>query len=191
MTELVYREISCQKAVNGNNFSQGNQDFSFSIGNPTAWIPSKSYFRVRASTAAGGGAVIAPAQPVTGDQLAFADDAMACLYNNVYFRAGGQDVSSIVNYVPQAHALKTRVMKSGAWLNSVGKSAYMLEADFQKRVTQVAADSILYAEGQGEYVSVSQLPSSPAYVVTVIQVGTTGIDTCRLFEFLNVRYCDW
>ena len=60
-----------------------------------------------------GGAIIAPAQPVTGDQLAFADDAMACLYNNVYFRAGGQDVSSIVNYVPQAHALKTQVMKSG------------------------------------------------------------------------------
>ena len=83
MTEL-YREISCQKAVNGNNFAQGNQDFNFSIGNPTAWIPSKSYFRVRASLRAIGraaGAVVAPAQPTTADQLAFADDAMSCLYN--------------------------------------------------------------------------------------------------------------
>ena len=178
MTELVYREISCQKAVNGNNFSQGNQDFNFSIGNPTAWIPSKSYFRVRASLRAigrVGGAVVVPAQPTTADQLTFADDALACLYNNVYFRAGGQDVSSIVNYVPQAHALKTRVMKSGAWLNSVGKSAYMMEADFQKRVTQVASDNILYANGQGEYVGVSLLPSIPAYVSTVTQIGTTGI----------------
>jgi len=55
----------------------------------------------------------------------------ATLYTNVYFRSGGQ-----VNYVPQAHALKTRVMRSGAWMNSVGKSAYLVEADFQKPVAQ-------------------------------------------------------
>jgi len=87
---------SCQKAVNGTNFSQGNQDYNFSIGNPTAWLPSKSYFRVTMSLRALGrsttGVQQIPAQPTTQDQLAFADGAIACLYNNVYFRAGGQDV---------------------------------------------------------------------------------------------------
>ena len=166
MTELVYREISCQKAVNGTNFAQGNQDYNFSIGNPTAWLPSKSYFRVTMSLRALGrsalGAQQVPAQPTTQDQLAFADGAIACLYNNVYFRAGGQDVSSIVNYVPQAHALKTRVMKSGAWMNSVGKSAYMVEADFQKRVAQIAADDPLFSDAQeGSYINLTTAPAIP------------------------------
>jgi len=166
MTELVYREISCQKAVNGTNFSQGNQDYNFSIGNPTAWLPSKSYFRVTMSLRALGrsaiGAQQAPAQPTYQDQMAFADGAVSCLYTNVYFRAGGQDVSSIVNYVPQAHALKTRVMRSGAWMNSVGKSAYLVEADFQKRVAQIASDDPLFADAQeGSYINLTTAPAIP------------------------------
>lgn len=166
MTELVYREISCQKAVNGTNFTQGNQDYNFSIGNPTAWLPSKSYFRVTMSLRALGrganGVQQAPAQPTFQDQMAYADGAISCLYNNVYFRANGQDVSVITNYVPQAHALKTRVMRSGAWLNSVGRSAYMAEADFQKRVAQIASDDPLFPDvEQGDYIHLTTAPSIP------------------------------
>lgn len=177
MTELVYREISCQKAVNGTNFAQGNQDYNFSIGNPTAWLPHKSYFRVTMSLRAlrrnANGVQQVPAQPTFQDQMAFADGAIACLYNNVYFRAGGQDVSSIVNYVPQAHALKTRVMKSGAWMKSIGKSAYMVEADFQKRVAQIASDDPLFSDDhEGSYINLTTLPSVPNNVNID---GTTGV----------------
>ena len=45
-SELIYREISCQKSVDGSNFAQGVQDYSFSMGQPTGWIPSRSYFRI-------------------------------------------------------------------------------------------------------------------------------------------------
>src|SRR5688572_13489606 len=107
----IEREISCQKAVSGNNFAQGNQDFNFSIGNPMAARQEL----LSSNCVSPSPRPIGPAQPKVQDQLAFADDAISCLYN-VYFRAGGQDVSSIVNYVAQAHALKMRVMKSGAWL---------------------------------------------------------------------------
>ena len=46
MTEHNYREISCQKAVGGEDFVRGSQDFNFSIGAPSVWIPCKSYFKV-------------------------------------------------------------------------------------------------------------------------------------------------
>ena len=130
MTELIYREISCQKSVIGADFERGNQDYNFSMGAPTAWIPSKSYFRITLKLSSTSDAAGTGNQPTISNQLAFADNVAACLYNNAYFKAGGQDVSSIVNYIPQASALLHRTSKSQAWLNSIGKSAYMLNADF-------------------------------------------------------------
>lgn len=137
MTEYVWREVSCQKAVNGAEFERGVQDYNFSVGQPTAWIPSKSYFKVDMRLHGPGGN-----KPSANDasKVAFADNAVACLYNNVYFRAGGQDVSSCVNYVPQIAAARTRLQKSYAWQKSIGKGAYMVDASFDERYKRTTAD---------------------------------------------------
>jgi hypothetical protein len=118
------------------NFNGGVIDFNWSIGGRYAWIPAKSYFRIGLSIY---NDQAATTQPTPGDKIAFADDVCACLFNNIYFRAGGQDVSSIVNYVPQASILKNRVTKSGAWLRSTGSSAYGLDANFEDRIKQISA----------------------------------------------------
>jgi hypothetical protein len=151
-SELQYREISPQKSVDGANFQQGVQDFNFSTGAPIGWIPSRSYFRIEMTL---DGAGVPPAaglgkQPTVRQQLAFADSACGNLYDNVYFKGAGQDISSAVNYVGQSAALKNRLQRTGAWLASVGKSAYMLESDFQKRVNQVSLDTYLDPEGECE-----------------------------------------
>ena len=80
-TELVYREISCAKAVNGDSFSQGVQDYNFSTGSPTGWIPSKSYFRIEMTL---DGLGVGGLQPTVRQQLAFADNACGALFDNVY-----------------------------------------------------------------------------------------------------------
>ena len=102
--ELQYREISAQKAVSDVNFSQGVMDFNFSTGAPTGWIPSKSYFRIEMKLNGEGGN-----QPTISQQLAFADSACANLFDNVYFKGAGQDISSAVNFVAQSAALKNRL----------------------------------------------------------------------------------
>ena len=84
--ELVYRQISCQKAVSLNSFSGGVQDYNWSIGGKTGWIPSKSYFRIGMTVTGAGGA----AQPSFTEQIALADGVLGNLYNNAYFRAGGR-----------------------------------------------------------------------------------------------------
>jgi len=76
--------------------------------------------------------------PIQGENLALADSCCGNLYDNVYFRGAGQDISSAVNYVSHSQAAKTRLQKSGAWLQSIGKSAYFMESNFQKRVNQVS-----------------------------------------------------
>lgn len=176
MTEFIYTECSCQKSVSGIDFAQGNQDFSFGVGGPTAWIPSKSYFRITA-TLSNLNVAGAPLQPTIANQIAFTDNMASGLYNNAYFKAGGADVSSIVSYLPQASSLLQRTSKAGSWLNSIGKSGYMLNADFQDRVNITASDDLLNVSSQQEYVAVGGY--NGAGTVSIAQAGgvVTGAGT--------------
>ena len=61
------------------------------------------------------------------------------MYNNVYFKAGGQNVSSLVSYIPQASQIKNRLMLSGAWSDSIGKSAFMVNPSFNDRMKLTSA----------------------------------------------------
>ncbi len=136
MTEHNYREISCQKAVSGDDFVRGSQDFNFSIGAPSVWIPRKSYFKVTLSIKGKNNAIL-----TTADCTALADDVCGSLYNNAFFRVGGQDVSTINNYVAQASILKNRFGRSNAWLKTVGKSASFVDADLGQRIGRLAVDT--------------------------------------------------
>lgn len=109
------------------------KSFDFSIGGKTVWVPSKSYFRVGVELTKLDGTPI-----VKADDVAFANYCPGNLFDNVYFLAGGQTVSSIVNYAPQAHATAYRLSKSGAWLNSIGKDAYGICPDYEYRQLKAA-----------------------------------------------------
>lgn len=135
--DYQFRQISCQRAVNGASFPLGVQDFNFSVGRPYGFIPSRSYFRIALTLTGEAG------QPAVNEQLAFADSVCGNLFNNIYFRAGGQDVSSIVNYVPQAQQVKNRLDKSGAWLNTIGKDSFGCEADYQTRINNTSSEDVI------------------------------------------------
>ena len=128
-----YRQITAKRNISGDDFDKGVIDFDMSIGGKSVWIPSRSYFRVGVELTKPDGT------PVTkADDVAFANFCPGNLFDNVYFLAGGQTVSSIVNYAPQAHACSYRLSKSGAWLNSVGKDAYGIPPDFEYRQMQAS-----------------------------------------------------
>lgn len=184
MTHLVYREIACKKAVSLDDFARGVQDYEWNTGQPTSWIPSKSFFRIDMTVTGDKGA----AQPTMEEQIAYSDSAVGNLFDNVYFRAGRQEVSSIVNFAPQASALKTRLSKSGAWLNSVGKSAFMMEADFQKRVNQVSTGVMPGVGSQGETVNVGNATHfSTATIAIATGTGAiTGVNTALLDKGIKV-----
>jgi hypothetical protein len=172
--ELQYRQITSQRAVINDNFPQGVIDFNFSIGGRTGFIPNRSYFRIGLKVT--GPDNVAP--PTVSDQLAFADSVAGNMFTNVYFRAGGQDVSSIVNYCPQAAACKNRIDKSGAWLNTTGKDSYALDADFQSRVNRVSSDVPGLLDGQLQTVKLGAAATQSSYTVTIAVDGVvTGVGT--------------
>ena len=178
MSEFVYREIMPSRNINGENFAQGIVDFNFQTGNPTAWIPSKSYFRISMEIRGDEG----KAQPLSTENIAFADNPVSCLFNNCYFRAGGQDVSSIVNYVPQASQAKMRLQKTGAWLSSIGKDAYMLESSYAKRISSVSTTPLV----DDDYEKV-HLFDDTKVVCTVAIAITTGAVTASANSGIGTR----
>ncbi len=136
LVESNLLEIRPQRTVAGPEFVKGVQDYSWTVGGTWAFIPNRCYFRfgITLEAAAGGDPDLPIANPV-----ALADNVCGNLYNNAYFRAGNQDVSSIVSYLPQASQLKNRLTKSRAWTQSLGKSAYGQDPSFASRAQQTAA----------------------------------------------------
>ena len=130
-------EVPCQRAVNDANFAQGVMDYQFSISRPQGWIPSQSYFRVELELL-GAGDPAAAAQPLFREQVAFAENAVGNLISNVYVRAGGQDVSSITSFAPQASMLQMRTGKTHSWLKSTGREAWGMSGSFAERCAAVS-----------------------------------------------------
>ena len=137
-TDSVLREVLPQRSVNDSSFSQGLQDFLFSCGGTTSFIPSKSYLRIGVEIYRDRPGV---GQPLLSDLIAPADNLCGNLYNNAMFYAGGRQVSQIVNGLPQASALKARLLRHNAWNQSMGKEAYMSEAEFAERQRYVCRDA--------------------------------------------------
>ena len=164
------REINCQKANTGDNFPQGVQDFSFSIGGASLWLPKKSYFKATMRITYNG------AQAVIQNQVAFADNVIGNLFDNIYFRGGGQDISSIVSYAPQASILRQRLTKSGAWLNSMGKDVFALDSNFNSRVNKVTVDTD--PEEEVERINLGASNHRLDYTLAFADTGVlTGVNT--------------
>lgn len=136
--ERKYRQCTAKRTVDNANFKGGVIDFDFSVGSNTVFIPSKSYFRIGVSLTKdiGGALLEAP------DAMTFANFCPGNLFDNCFFYAGGSNVSSCINYGPQAHALSYRLSKSGAWLNSIGKDAYGICASFKRRLEMSSAAAV-------------------------------------------------
>ena len=134
--EFSHRQISCQKAVSGADFPLGNQMYNFGVGGATVWHPSRSFFAVTMRLTTRDGGVLS--QPSEEKQIAFADNVVSCLYDNISAQGGGQDISSLNSYCPQASQVRQRITKSGAWLNSMGKDVWGMDASFKARVEKIS-----------------------------------------------------
>ena len=135
MTDSLYTEISCSRAINGELFSQGIMDFPFSISSPSSFVPSKSFFRISLQLNRG-----TTSAPIISDQIAYADNCAGNLFTTASFRFGGVEVSKTTSYAQQASILKTRAGSTHAYLKTIGKDCAMLESSFSKRIQQVSSD---------------------------------------------------
>jgi len=166
--ELNWQQITCKRSVAGEAFSQGIQEYSFSVSGKNAWIPSMSYFLVQAklemavhqtplnisnldaSNRIIGNVPIAPPvwrMPYLSDNTTFSDHFASNLYNNAFFRTGNQDLSSCTQYLGQSSVMKQRLNQSHAWQKNVGAKLSMEDSDFTRRLNRVSLDGIYHEDG--------------------------------------------
>lgn len=185
--ERNWLQISCQRTVAGAQFDKGVQDYNFSVGGRYAFVPSRSYFRIGMKLQSKELDVLYP--PVRTDQIAFADNVCSNLFTNCYFRAGGADVSSIVNRSALAHQVKTRLSKSGAWLNSIGKSAFFYDPDFTSRVNTTSDDGV-YGNITQDTLKIGGATATVALTAAtgaVVGVNTQFTSAARVGDILYVE----
>lgn len=182
--EMNWREITCQRAVgdqNGNDatFSNGIQDFLFSVsGSTNAFIPALSYFCIDTELLVNDGAG-GSVPPLLVNDITLSNDVGDALYNNTFFRLGGQDVSGAQSFLPQQGALKKRIDQSGAWLYNIGRNASWIDADFSRRLNVIARDGVYHQDGLIDVEGYSALPvldaagaaATPTSFALVINAG--------------------
>ena len=127
-----YREVSCQKAVQGDAFPSGQQEYRFNCSGATHWVPSKTYmmFDVTLSNAAGG-------HIQSTDGIAPNMGLLANLYSSIEMRMGGKVVQRVSQYLPQVDALLHRSSKSKTWLEQIGEKTNFWADKFATRENEL------------------------------------------------------
>lgn len=130
-----YRQVSCQKSIEGAAFPSGQQSFRFNVSGSTWWDPTKTHFSFRMRLSDNGGTPIG-----VGDGFAPAMGLVSNMYQSIELRMGGKVIQRISQFVPQCDSLVTRATRSGYWLDSFGGSTNFWTSEYESR--QLVGESI-------------------------------------------------
>lgn len=152
--ELNWREVNCQRNVGDapggitSTFSNGLCDFLFSVsGSTNAYIPALSYFTIDIELQVSTGAPNTWRPPLLNDGVTLSNSVGDCLFNNCFFRMGGQDVSTCQSFIPQQGAIKSRIDNSGAWLKNIGRESAWIDSDVSRRLNLISVDGVYHEDG--------------------------------------------
>ena len=136
-TSMRRGEIGTNTVITGANMdiSANIHEFPFTIQPFERWKPLLSEWVVRFSLKANDNAT----QLVKADDITLSMNAFLNPWQYITFCAGGREIEKCTD-VPQISALRTRLEKSKAWFDSVGKSRYW-DVSFQERQNIFIADA--------------------------------------------------
>lgn len=130
-----FDQIAPQRAIEGANFTKGQIRFRWENESGKWWVPKNSYIRARLSITHADGS---PVQ--TTDEVAPQMNLGHSLFKSMEFTLGDKTVCKVSDYLHQVSTLDTRLDKSKAWLDSVGKSTDFWDSNPHTRMTQISED---------------------------------------------------
>jgi len=134
---------------------------------------------------------------VLADDITLSNCVGDALYNNTFFKMGGQDVSVAQSFIPQQGALKRRIDQSGAWLYNVGRNASWIDSDFTRRQNVIAANGVYHQDGLVDAQAITPIPIDPACtfalgtLVTVDDYTVSGTITISVALPATVKVGDY
>lgn len=135
VSKIDYEQVTATREISGANFSGGKMKFRFETSGRKWWVPSKSYFRMRATLSDNGGNQIDLA-----DNIAPNMNLVPNLFQSGECLINEKVVSRIPDFMPQVDTLDTRLTKSKAWIDSVGNSTNWWATSQALRQAQVSSD---------------------------------------------------
>ncbi len=141
MSNLYYDEIASLRNIidsgsNVNNFGNGLISFRWHPASGSWWIPSRSYFRIDCELTKPNGT-----DPlVLDDRIAVNMGAASCLFSKQQYKINDKTISEISEHVAQVDAIKTRLRRSGRWLETTGANLNCWGANVQERLRKTSRD---------------------------------------------------
>lgn len=149
-----YQQITATRNVGINSFGSGGTiQYRWETGGNTWFVPDKSYFRIRCTisqvrvnagpalpplcsldTLVANGGIAASGNVAPNMGLA------ANLFKTVEVLQNGKTIERVGERLAQIDALKTRMCKSKAWMDSIGQATNFWGYDFEKRRNEVCVD---------------------------------------------------
>ncbi len=104
--DLNYEEISPQRAINGDSFTQGLCDWRFSISPSSggAWIPSMSYFLIEYTFSDNAGTNA----PLSSTKMTLGCDWAANLFTASSFKVAQYEICNVNSFHAQTHCPKKK-----------------------------------------------------------------------------------
>ena len=177
ITKIAYRQVTPDRSLTASNFENGEVIFRFTVSGNSWWIPSKSYCSLRSKLYSTG-----TTQPTLADDIAPAPGFTSTLFSQCEFRLDDRPLSRCNSFLPQVDALKTRLTKSKAWRDSVGKSTNFWEPDFHRRQASIVSDLVV-----DEDEPVEQKIALTGATIAISTAGVTGDATALLSTELAVN----
>ena len=178
-----YDQISASRDVTLDNFSNGPIELKWDNNSTQWWVPSRSYCRIRCQLSREDGAHLVLADGISPNMSLAAN-----LFASMELKFNGKIVSRIGDYVPQVDALENRLVKSDAWLKSVGASVNFWNEDFTSRILDVSSDGSDEVKSEVETARLALGVGATQQLAIAVDTGvvTQSVDTAVPFTDLFV-----
>ena len=152
LLDINYEEISCDRNINDENWSNGLQNFRFSVSNSgdSSWLPALSYFVLEYSFGSANGATgkyTANEGLKQSQKITLANDWVSSMYTAASFRVAGVDINNINNSLPQVSALKNRMKLKASDIDLLSGDLTSWEPDFSRRLSKHCIDGVYHRDG--------------------------------------------
>jgi hypothetical protein len=141
-----YHQIPALRDLTRNQFANGVIHFRFETSGTTWQVPQKSFFRIRCRLRMVREVGGVPLPIKFGQDIAPTMGLAANLFKDVSIKLVGKTLDRISERLPQIDAIKTRMSKSKAFLDTVARASNFWDYDFNVRRNQVSIDGYMTDE---------------------------------------------
>lgn len=184
---MYYQEVQALRDITSDNFPNGQIRLQWDVVPGKAWVPSKSFFRIRASLKNGLADVLQ-----SRDEIAPAMFFGDSLFQQIEFKINGKCVNKQDDYVHQIASLKQRCEKNDYDLDSFGKVNFS-SAYFSERQDQIC-EHFLPMGSFGMQYDANNVPATYAASVTDANLlmtitfvgGKAALTPIKMTDFFRV-----